>query len=103
MTMQPFNGSDIESLINELKDYQKNVLLQNAQRLVPQVTLDDLMQPNDFPELENNPLFRYEEGVLAGIQTVEMVLRSARNNLPQWQRDTEKDESKRDYASSNNL
>jgi hypothetical protein len=27
------------------------------------------MQPNDFPELENHPFFRYEEGVLEGLQS----------------------------------
>jgi len=31
-----------------------------------------LLQPNDFPELENHPLFRYEEGVLEGILTARM-------------------------------
>lgn len=66
----------VELLLKELADQQKKVMLVNAKRLVPQVTTDDLLQPNDFPELENNPLFRYEEGVLAGIQTVEMALRS---------------------------
>ena len=34
-----------------------------------------LMQPNDFPDLENNPLFRYEEGVLEGLLTARMALK----------------------------
>lgn len=66
----------IETLLQELINHQKKILLANAQKIVSQVTLEDLLQPNDFPELENNPLFRYEEGVLAGMQSVEMALRA---------------------------
>ncbi len=66
----------IENLIQEIEELQKLHLLRCAKRIVPQVVSDDLLQPNDFPELENNPLFRYEEGVLAGIKTVEMALRA---------------------------
>jgi hypothetical protein len=41
--------------------------------------MDDLMQPNDFPSLENSPVFRYEEGLLAGIQAIDMALRALKN------------------------
>ena len=57
------------------RQQQKN-LLACAKRIVPHVTEEDLLQPNDFPLLENSSLFRYEEGLLAGIQTVEMALRA---------------------------
>lgn len=67
----------IEALLLELIDQQKKKLLRCARTIHPNVIQDDLLQPNDFPELENHPLFRYEEGVLAGIQTVEMALRAA--------------------------
>lgn len=57
-------------LIEELIEQQLRVLLAIGRRLNPNITLDDLMQPNDFPELEHHPLFRYEEGVLHGLQVV---------------------------------
>lgn len=66
------------ALIQEIAEQQKKYMLTCAKRIVPHVTMEDLLQPNDFPELEDNPLFRYEEGVLAGIQTVEMALRAAK-------------------------
>lgn len=44
-----------------------------AQRIVPNITEEDLLQPNDFPSLELNPYFRYEEGVLHGLQTAQMA------------------------------
>lgn len=60
----------VVDLIDELIGHQQKVLLTLARRLNPNITLDDLMQPNDFPELENHPLLRYEEGVLHGLQVV---------------------------------
>lgn len=55
------------SLLDELIAQQKKTLLATAQRIVPGVVEDDLLQPNDFPALELHPYFRYEEGVLAGL------------------------------------
>jgi hypothetical protein len=66
----------IEELIEEVAELQKKTMLTCAKRIVPNVIQDDLLQPNDFPLLENNPLFRYEEGVLAGIKTVAMALQA---------------------------
>jgi hypothetical protein len=54
--------------LDEQIAHQQEVLLKCARRIVPHVILDDLMQPNDFPDLEMHPIFRYEEGVLHGLQ-----------------------------------
>ncbi|HEY4255006.1 MAG TPA: hypothetical protein VGM34_01500 [Chlamydiales bacterium] len=61
-------------LTNELIEGQKKKLLVSAKRIVPHVIEDDLLQPNDFPELENHPHFRYEEGILDGFQQVRAAL-----------------------------
>ena len=53
-------------LFDELIQAQQELLLKSARRILPHVTDDDLLQPNDFPELEMHPDFRYEEGVLHG-------------------------------------
>jgi hypothetical protein len=58
----------MQEVIDELIEHQKKVFLALGRRIVPHVTLDDLMQPNDFPALEHHPAFRYEEGVLHGLQ-----------------------------------
>ncbi len=60
----------MHEIIDELIEHQQKVMLTLARQIVSHVTLDDLMQPNDFPALENNPFFRYEEGVLHGLQIV---------------------------------
>ena len=54
--------------LDELISQQQQVLLTLGRSIVPDVTWDDLLQPNDFPLLEMHPYFRYEEGVLHGLQ-----------------------------------
>jgi len=60
-------------MFDELADQQRKRLGAFARTLIPYLTEDDLLQPNDFPELENHPYFRYEEGVLEGILTARMA------------------------------
>ena len=71
----------MEGLFDELVQQQQKRLLRLADEIVPGVTADDIMQPNDFPALENHPLFRYEEGVLEGILTARMAYLAKRNDL----------------------
>lgn len=70
---------EIERTIQEIAAHQEANLLACARRIVPHVTAEDLLQPNDFPELEEHPHFRFEEGILMGIRTVQMALRAIRS------------------------
>ena len=72
----------IEQTIQEIVALQQKKMLACGQQIIPALTLDDAMQPNDFLELENNALFRYEEGLLTGIQTVQMALRALKASAP---------------------
>ncbi len=63
----------MESVFDDLIKFQKKRLLICAQRIVPGIIEDDLLQPNDFPSLELHPHFRYEEGVLEGLLTARMA------------------------------
>lgn len=65
-----------QKLFEELVSQQEERVFKLAEKIIPNITRDDVMQPNDFPELENNPYFRYEEGVLEGLRTAEMAFRS---------------------------
>jgi hypothetical protein len=67
--------SDLERTLSELIEYQQARVLACARRFSPSVIPDDLLQPNDFPLLEHNPEFRYEEGVLAGLRSALAALR----------------------------
>lgn len=63
-------------IIDEMVAQQKKKLLKIARHIEPTVIMDDLWQPNDFPTLEDNPNFRYEEGVLHGLLAVKASFQS---------------------------
>lgn len=63
----------MEALFDSLVEAQKAKVLACAQRIIPTITPEDLLQPNDFPELEFHPHFRYEEGILEGLATARMA------------------------------
>lgn len=69
-----------ETLFDELIAGQKEKMLRLAEKWVPSITEDDLLQPNDFSVLETNPLFRYEEGVLEGLLTARMAYLAKRRD-----------------------
>jgi hypothetical protein len=65
---------NVIQLLDELIEGQQKKLLQTAQRILPHIIEDDLLQPNDFPELELHPHFRYEEGILDGLRVAKTAL-----------------------------
>lgn len=71
----------VEQLLMELETHQQQSLLKLGRRIVPTLTSEDMLQPNDYPELENHPHFRYEEGILAGIQTALASMRALKRDL----------------------
>ena len=62
--------------VQALISWQRQKLLECARRIIPHLTADDILQPQDYPELERDPEFRYEEGVLFGMEAIEAALRS---------------------------
>jgi hypothetical protein len=70
----------MEAELQEMIAWQKEKLLAVAKRLVPHITSDDLLQPQDFPELDHHPDFRYEEGMLVGMQTVLAAIYSSKRS-----------------------
>jgi hypothetical protein len=63
----------LEKTFDEMISMQRSKLFKYAARIVPHITLDDLLQPNDFPALEQHPAFRYEEGVLEGLMAARIA------------------------------
>ncbi len=60
----------------KLVKYHQKKLLSMGRRIIPTLTPEDMLQPNDYPELEHHPEFRYQEGVLTGIQAAIALVRS---------------------------
>lgn len=70
----------MEEIFDELIRLQQIKIKNCADSIIPNLTDDDLMQPNDFPALENNPYFRYNEGVLEGLMSAKTAYLALKNN-----------------------
>lgn len=66
----------MEEKLLQMIEQQRKKLLQVGREFVPTLTSEDVLQPFDYPELENNPHFRYEEGLLAGLESAFYALRN---------------------------
>ena len=64
----------MQEVLDDLVEYQQKKLYKVAKEIRPNVTEEDILQPFDYPELENNPHFRYEEGILHGILSARAAL-----------------------------
>jgi hypothetical protein len=69
----------VEGLVVEIEELQRRKVLDLARRLRPGLTLEDIANPHDFPEL-GDPDWQYEDGVLAGVQTVLAAVRARRRD-----------------------
>ena len=61
-----------------LEELQRKKVLDLARRLKPGLTLEDVQNPHDFPELDD-PDWHYADGVLAGIASVKTALAAIGN------------------------
>lgn len=80
-SMEQAMWKQIEGRLDEMIAYQQQNLLSNGRQLIPNLTHDDILQPNDFIELELNPHFRYEEGFLVGLQSARMALSALKKEM----------------------
>jgi hypothetical protein len=65
-----------ETRLHEMIEFQREKLLKLAREILPDVTPEDLRNPQDFPDLVKDPLFNYEDGLLAGYLAVQVAMRS---------------------------
>ena len=65
----------MEELVTELEDLQRRKVLDLARRLRPGLTLEDVRNPHDFPELDD-PDWQHSDGILVGIQSVLAAVRA---------------------------
>ncbi|HEX9638423.1 MAG TPA: hypothetical protein VGB99_12855 [Acidobacteriota bacterium] len=66
------------ALLQGMIDQQRDKLAKLARAIDPKLTAEDLLQPHDRPELFGDPLFNYEDGILAGLISAQTALRAAR-------------------------
>lgn len=69
---------DVLRLVDEMIATQRERLAELARRIKPSLGPDDLLQPQDHPELAGSADFNFEDGVLAGYLAVRAALRAIR-------------------------
>ena len=71
----PENRKSTEHLIKELIQHQQSKVLKVAREIVPDLTPEDIRNPQDFPELVADTMFNYEDGILTGYLTFQTAFR----------------------------
>lgn len=67
---------EIEEIVHAMEELQRGKVIDLARRLKPNLTMEDIRNPHDFPELDDAD-WHYEDGVLTGIQSVLAAVRAA--------------------------
>ena len=65
-----------EVRLQEMIEFQREKLLKLSREILPDLTSEDLRNPQDFPELIKDPSFNYEDGLLAGYLAAQIAMRS---------------------------
>ena len=76
--MSNVEWSVIETIVHEMEELQKQKVFDLARRLVPNLTMEDMRNPHDFPELGDTD-WHYEDGILTGVQSVRTALAALKN------------------------
>lgn len=76
----PDTWSLVDAELQAQDDLQTKKVVDLARRLKPGLTLEDVSNPHDFPELAD-PDWHFADGILAGIKSVAMSLRALRHRL----------------------
>jgi 8-oxo-dGTP pyrophosphatase MutT (NUDIX family) len=71
-----------ERLLVALEEQQVGKVIDLARRLRPDLTLEDVRNPHDFPELDDRD-WQYEDGILTGVQTALAAVRAMRRDAEQ--------------------
>jgi hypothetical protein len=66
----------VEELLQEMISFQDRKLAKYARSIIPNLTDEDILQPHDFPLLDKNIRFQYEDGQLASLRGVLLAFRS---------------------------
>ena len=66
----------IETLLEQMIQQQEEKLFRLAHRFRSTATIDDLRQLHDCPELDENPVFQFEDGLLAGLRSALIAVRA---------------------------
>lgn len=68
--------AEIEQLMEAMIGQQREKVLRIARSINPALTAEDVMNPQDFPELMRSGKYNFEDGILAGLISAQIALRA---------------------------
>jgi hypothetical protein len=71
---------DIDALLTGMIEQQREKVLRIARERHPGVTLEDLRNPQDLPDLEADSRFHFEDGQLSGLLSAQFAIRNRRRS-----------------------
>lgn len=66
----------LEVLFDQMINQQRTKVLKIAQQHYPYLTPDDVLNPHDFPKLEVDSQYNFEDGILSGYMSAQMAMRA---------------------------
>ena len=72
---------ELEVALSALHDQQNMKARREAHRIRPDLTSEDLLNPDNFAEIIADPNFMYEDGLAAGILSAKIAVRAKLKDL----------------------
>jgi hypothetical protein len=68
---------DAEALLEGMIAHQRAKVTTRAREIMPGCTFEDVLNPDGVEPLRADPVFNYEDGILAGLITAQIALRAS--------------------------
>lgn len=68
--------AEVEEVLERMISQQRDKVRDVALDILPHLGPDDLQDPQDHPEVTDDAMFNFEDGLLAGLMSARMALRS---------------------------
>lgn len=68
--------AEVEDVLERMISQQRDKVRDVALDILPHLSPDDLQDPQEYPEVADDAMFNFEDGLLAGLMSARMALRS---------------------------
>jgi hypothetical protein len=68
--------TDIEAVLERLISQQRAKIAEVAQDIMPHLSAEQIQNPQDFPEIADDAMYNFEDGLLAGLISARTALRT---------------------------
>jgi hypothetical protein len=66
----------LDALFAQMVAQQREKVLALARQRNPKLTAEDIMNPENFPEIDSDGPFNFEDGILSGLVSAQIAVRA---------------------------